>query len=109
MPRLACSVCWKRWAPGNADALAGLNRVALEYRDLASGAYKRGDFPGALAMIERGLQVEPGNSELRQMHGEHEQLLDEARAARTRAAAAQADRDRQSNPIKRAWNNIFGQ
>lgn len=97
------------WAPGNADALAGLNRVALEYRDLASGAYKRGDFPGALAMIERGLQVEPGNSELRQMHGEHEQLLDEARAARTRAAAAQADRDRQSNPIKRAWNNIFGQ
>ena len=97
------------WAPGNADALAGLNRVALEYRDLASGAYKRGDFPGALAMIERGLQVEPGNSELMRMHGEHEQLLDEARAARTRAAAAQADRDRQSNPIKRAWNNIFGQ
>ncbi|MBD9414918.1 protein kinase [Pseudomonas sp. PDM16] len=97
------------WAPGNADALAGLNRVALEYRDLASGAYKRGDFPGALAMIERGLQVEPGNSELMRMRGEHEQLLDEARAARTRAAAAQADRDRQSNPIKRAWNNIFGQ
>ncbi len=97
------------WAPGNADALAGLNRVALEYRDLASAAYKRGDFPGALAMIERGLQVEPGNSELMRMHGEHEQLLDEARAARTRAAAAQAERDRQSNPIKRAWNNIFGQ
>jgi hypothetical protein len=43
------------------------------------------------------------------MRGEHEQLLGEARAARTRAAAAQAERERNSNPIKRAWNNIFGQ
>jgi tetratricopeptide (TPR) repeat protein len=100
------------WAPDNAEALAGLNRVALLYRDLAGAAYRRSDFPGALAMIERGLEVEPQNPELLQMHGEHQQLLDEARAARSRAAAAQAEREqreRNSNPIKRAWNNIFGQ
>jgi tetratricopeptide (TPR) repeat protein len=97
------------WAPDNADALAGLSHVAQLYRDLASAAYRRSDFPGALAMIDRGLEVAPQNAELLQMRGEHEQLLGEARAARTRAAAAQAERERNSNPIKRAWNNIFGQ
>ncbi|WP_373387776.1 protein kinase [Pseudomonas alcaligenes] len=100
------------WAPDNADALAGLNRVALLYRDLAKGAYRRGDFPGALAMIERGLEAEPQNAELLRMHGEHQQLLAEARAASARAAAERAAREeqeRQSNPLKRAWNNIFGQ
>jgi serine/threonine-protein kinase PpkA len=97
------------WAPDNAEALAGLSHVAQLYRDLASSAYRRRDFPGALAMIERGLAVEPQNAELLQMRGEHEQLLGEARAARARAAAAQAEKERNSNPIKRAWNNIFGQ
>jgi serine/threonine-protein kinase PpkA len=97
------------WAPDNAEALAGLGHVAQLYRDLASSAYRRRDFPGALAMIDRGLEVEPQNAELLQMRGEHEQLLGEARAARARAAAAQAEKERNSNPIKRAWNNIFGQ
>ncbi|WP_043309391.1 serine/threonine-protein kinase [Pseudomonas sp. ML96] len=100
------------WAPDNADALAGLNRVALLYRDLARAAYRRGDFPGALAMIERGLQAEPQNPELLQMQGEHQQLLADARAANARAAAdraAREERERNNNPIKRAWNNIFGQ
>jgi len=100
------------WAPDNAEALAGLNRVALQYRDLARAAYRRSDFPGALAMIERGLEAEADNPELLQMRGEHEQLLADARAASARAAAdraARARRERDSNPIKRAWNNLFGQ
>ena len=100
------------WSPDNADALAGLNRVALLYRDLANAAYRRSDFPAALAMIERGLQAEPQNPELLQMQGEHQQLLADARAANARAAAdraAREERERSSNPIKRAWNNIFGQ
>ena len=44
--------------------------------------------------------------------GEHQQLLADARAANARAAAdraAREERERSSNPIKRAWNNIFGQ
>ena len=100
------------WSPDNAEALAGLNRVALLYRDLANAAYRRSDFPAALAMIERGLQAEPQNPELLQMQGEHQQLLAAARAANARAAAdraAREERERSSNPIKRAWNNIFGQ
>lgn len=107
------------WSPNNAEALAGLNRVVLRYRELAGSAYRRGDFPGALAMIERGLEVEPQNGELLRMRGEHQRLLDEARVASARAAAAKVEREPErapepepepdSNPIKRVWNNLFGQ
>lgn len=97
------------WSPDNAEALAGLNRVALRYRELAGSAYRRSDFPGALAMIERGLEAEPQNAELLRMRGEHQRLLDEARVASTRAAATKVERERDSNPIKRVWNNLFGQ
>lgn len=97
------------WSPDNAEALAGLNRVALRYRELAGSAYRRSDFSGALAMIERGLEAEPQNTELLRMRGEHQRLLDEARVASTRAAATKVERERDSNPIKRVWNNLFGQ
>lgn len=97
------------WSPDNAEALAGLNRVAVRYRELAGSAYRRSDFPGALAMIERGLEAEPQNTELLRMRGEHQRLLDEARVASTRAAATKVEHERDSNPIKRVWNNLFGQ
>lgn len=97
------------WAPGNEQALAGLSRVAMLYRDLADASYRRSDFPAALAMIERGLQVEPDNPELLKMRDEHQQLLSSARAAQTRARASEAAREERSNPIKRAWNNLFGE
>lgn len=97
------------WAPGNEQALAGLNRVAMLYRDLANASYRRSDFPAALAMIERGLQVEPQNPELLKMRDEHQQLLSSARAAQNRARANEAAREERSNPIKRAWNNLFGE
>lgn len=117
------------WSPDNAEALAGISRVAQLYRDMASAAYRRGDFPAALAMIQRGLEVEPQNVVLQRMRGEHRKLLSEAREARDRArVAVTADADpepadarenkrtdesrseRESgNPIMRAWNKLFGQ
>lgn len=117
------------WSPDNAEALAGISRVAQLYRDMAAAAYRRGDFPAALAMIQRGLEVEPQNVVLQRMRGEHRKLLSEAREARDRArVAVTADADpepadarenkrtdesrseRESgNPIMRAWNKLFGQ
>lgn len=105
------------WAPGHEQALAGLNRVAMLYRDLANASYRRSDFPAALAMIERGLQVEPENPELLKMRNEHQQLLSSARAAQARASEAAARDQRaaeqraqqEGNPLKRAWNNLFGE
>lgn len=98
------------WAPGHEQATAGLQRVATLYRDMANGAYRRSDFPGALAMIQRGLEVQPDDPELLKMRDEHQQLLSAARATRARSEAARATEARQEgNPIKRAWNNLFGE
>lgn len=117
------------WSPDNAEALAGISRVAQLYRDMAAAAYRRGDFPAALAMIQRGLEVEPQNVVLQRMRGEHRKLLSEAREARDRAQVAvtadagpepadarenkrtdESRSERESgNPIMRAWNKLFGQ
>lgn len=107
------------WVPDQPQALAGLQRIAALFRDQANGAYRRGNFPEALAMIERGLQVQPDDPELLAMQREHRQLLASARAeksARARRAAAtpakatepEPEEAPQENPIKRVWNNLFG-
>jgi len=107
------------WAPDNEQALAGLQRVAGLYREMASAAYRRGDFPAALAMIERGLQVRPDDAQLLAMHEEHQALVSSARAARRTAASRPTPRqeapapapstaENTANPIKRVWNNLFG-
>ncbi|SFB24861.1 serine/threonine-protein kinase [Azotobacter beijerinckii] len=105
------------WMPSNAQALAGLHRIATQYRDLANATYRRKDFPGALEMIERGLQAEPENPELLRMREEHRELLASARAARAaqtrrpvqRAPAPPSEAPSEDgNPIKQAWNNLFG-
>lgn len=98
------------WVPGQEQAQAGLQRVVMLYREQADAAYRRGDFPTALAMIESGLEAQPDDAQLLKMHGEHQQLLSSARAARARAKAAQEGAAKQEkNPIKRVWNNLFGQ
>ncbi|MBB2494833.1 serine/threonine-protein kinase [Aquipseudomonas ullengensis] len=98
------------WVPGQEQAQAGLQRVAMLYRDLANAAYRRTDFPAALAMIERGLEAQPDNAELLKMRGEHQQLLSSARATRARSEATQESAAKQQkNPIQRVWNNLFGQ
>lgn len=107
------------WVPNEPQALAGLQRIVELFRDQANGAYRRGNFPEALAMIERGLQVQPEDPELLAMQREHRQLLASARAeksARARRAAAipakatepEPEEAPQENPIKRVWNNLFG-
>lgn len=107
------------WVPSEPQALAGLQRIVELFRDQANGAYRRGNFPEALAMIERGLQVQPEDPELLAMQREHRQLLASARAeksARARRAAAipakatepEPEEAPQENPIKRVWNNLFG-
>lgn len=100
-------------------ALAGLRQIAGLYREMAAAAYRNGNFPAALEMIERGLQVQADDAELLAMHAEHRALVDSARAAR-RAAASRPPAPRppattasstdatDSNPVKRVWNNLFG-
>lgn len=107
------------WAPDHLQALAGLQRIAGLYRDMAEKAYRRGNFPEALAMIERGLQARPDDPQLLAMQREHRELLLEARAekaARVRRAAiretepepvSEADTAKR-NPIKRVWHSLFG-
>ncbi len=105
------------WAPGHEQAVAGLQRVAMLYRDLANAAYRKGNFPGALAMIDNGLQVEPQHPQLLRMRDEHQALLSSARAAKASQASRPAPRQstqqgqpgqEESNPIKRVWTNLFG-
>lgn len=108
------------WAPGQAQALAGLHEIAQQYREQANAAYRRGNFPAALAMIDNGLLVEPQSAELLQMRSEHQELLSSARAARAAArrnratpheapAAEQAPPPQaQGNLFKRTWHNLFG-
>lgn len=103
------------WSPDNKQAQAGLERVAALYRDMANGAYRRGDFPAALAMIERGLQAQPDDAQLLAMRSEHQALVDSARATQARRPVARAPsaqrsetRSEDSNPVKRVWNNLFG-
>ena len=104
------------WAPGNQAALDGLHRVAMLYRDLARNAYRRGNFPEALTMIERGLEVQPDHAELLAMHEEHQALVDSARAAQAnrssrpvqQRSASSSGQAQDNNPIKRVWNNLFG-
>ena len=97
-------------APDNAQALAGLQKIAEHYRDKASQAYKIGDFPDALQMIQRGLQAQPENVQLLQMQAEHQQLLTSAKAAETerkqRAAAKPAAE--QKNPVVKFFDNLLG-
>ncbi|MNF68124.1 hypothetical protein D3C84_499730 [compost metagenome] len=70
-------------------------------------------------MIERGLQVQPDDAQLQAMHAEHQALVASARASRRTAASRPAPRqeapvaapstaDNTANPIKRVWNNLFG-
>ena len=101
----------------NAEALAGLQQVADLYRDLAKDAYARFNFPLALSMIERGLEVQPEHAELLQMQREHQRLQASARAAKAQRQQQQAQQSKaepepskeEPNTLKRVWNNLFGQ
>ncbi|MOA59617.1 hypothetical protein D3C78_1842850 [compost metagenome] len=66
-------------------------------------------------MIERGLQAQPDDAQLLAMRSEHQALVDSARATQARRPATRAPsaqrgetRSEDSNPVKRVWNNLFG-
>lgn len=99
------------WAPDDARALAGLGRVAQRYADMSEGAYARHDYTQALAMIERGLEVEPHNSALLVRQQEHVRRVAAFEAARR---PPQNTARRPTNPVREVrnsvrelWNGVF--
>ncbi|MGE6791584.1 Serine/threonine protein kinase [Pseudomonas guineae] len=91
--------------PDNLLAMAGINRVAQRYIVQSEAAYKRREFALALALVQQGLEVEPGNEALLQLLDGHEQRVRQAQTARRKPAAAQQPAP--VNPVKRLWNNLF--
>lgn len=108
------------WQADQAEALAGLERLTQHFQDQAALAYRRSNFPLALQMIKQGLEVNPEHPGLKRLLREHQQLLAGARKARQASAAhkpaataesvesPKATEDQPTNPIKRVWNNLFG-
>ncbi|MCY1497525.1 hypothetical protein D9M68_314890 [compost metagenome] len=98
-------------APGNEQALAGLERVAQRFVEHSEEAYARREFALALEYIDAGLQVAPTNPTLLELRAVHEQRVKKAEAARvaaTRQARSQQPRQQEeSNPIKKLWNRLF--
>lgn len=104
------------WAPDDARALDGLQRVAGRYLAMSERAYGRGNFSAALKYLERGLEVQPQHAELLSQYEQHEQRVASAQLARRSAPVAQRSRDgsastvsaaQPSNPVKRLWSRIF--
>ena len=101
-------------APGNAQALAGLNRVALLYAEMSEDAYARRDYDLARAYIKHGLEARPDSPELLELRDRHEQRV-HGSAARPAAppspppsAAQQTDEQaEQPNAFRRLWDRIF--
>ncbi|QEY61980.1 protein kinase [Metapseudomonas lalkuanensis] len=97
-------------APGNEQALAGLERVAQRFVEHSEAAYGRREFALALEYIDAGLQVAPTNPTLLELRAVHEQRVKKAtRASTTRQARPQqqARQQEESNPIKKFWNRLF--
>ncbi|WP_028630166.1 serine/threonine-protein kinase [Metapseudomonas resinovorans] len=97
-------------APGNEQALAGLEKVAQRFVEHSEEAYRRREFALALEYIDAGLQVAPTNPTLLELRAVHEQRVRKAKAARVataRPAKPQARQEEQANPIKKLWNRLF--
>ncbi|NQD91071.1 protein kinase [Pseudomonas sp. CrR25] len=102
-------------APGNAQALAGLNRVALRYAKMSDAAYDRRDYDLARAYIKHGLEARPDSPDLLRLRGRLEGRLRSNRLMRPEAPPPppieeqQADRTppEKPNAFKRLWNSIF--
>jgi tetratricopeptide (TPR) repeat protein len=124
------------WAPDNALAQQGVQRVVQRLVEASEQAYARNDFPQALSVLEQGLDALPDQPELLQRRVAHENRVLAFEAAR-RAAAAKAKARRQEaqlsgnamkpntgasvpskgsaanqaeeprNPIKRLWKRLF--
>lgn len=99
-------------APGNEQALAGLEKVAQRFVEHSEEAYRQREFALALEYIDVGLQVAPTNPTLLELRAVHEQRVRKAKAARVATnrqarPQQQARQQEESNPIKKLWNRIF--
>ncbi len=98
------------WAPGNEQALAGLDQVTQRFIDHSEEAYRSREYGLALEYIEAGLIVAPANETLLKLQAEHEQRVQKAKTARvatSRPAKTQTRQQEQDNPIKKFWNRLF--
>lgn len=84
-------------APGNTQALQGLQQVAGIYLEKANERYRQRQLPAALEMIERGLQVQPDNPTLLALQAEHPAKV----AAAERSARQKAQPTRQDEAVPR--------
>jgi tetratricopeptide (TPR) repeat protein len=102
-------------APGNAQALAGLNQVALLYAEMSEKAYARRDYDLARAYIKHGLEARPDSPELLTLWDQHEQRRRSSQAARPSAPPSPPPAEQQQgsdeaekpNALRRLWNRIF--
>jgi hypothetical protein len=102
-------------APGNTQALDGLDRVALLYGKMSEQAFARRDYDLARAYIKHGLEAYPDNPKLLQLWDRHEQQM-RNRAARPVAPPpaptpteqfSASEEAEKPNAFKRLWRSIF--
>ncbi len=101
-------------APGHAQALAGLNQVALLYAGMSETAYAKGDHDLARAYIKHGLEARPDSPELLTLRDQHEQRSRNGQTPRPAAPAPPAPEQppastepTEPNAFKRLWNRLF--
>ena len=105
--------------PDNAQAIEGLQTLAMQYRDKATQAYQRLAFAEALDLINAGLQVQPNDPELLRMRREHLQLKASNKAAVAESKKREAARQNADNPpakreesildkLENTWDGLFG-
>lgn len=87
---------------GNAEALAGMQKIAQRYNALAWGAYRSGSFDRADLFVNRGLRVDPKNRDLLAMQARVGNAVTEREAAARARAEAQARAVRESERARRA-------
>lgn len=102
-------------APGNAEALAGLNQVALIYADLSKKAYARGDYDLARAYSKHGLEAYPDSPELLALRDQQQKRGRSSPEPRPAPPAAPPIEEPQPvieepakpSAIRRIWNRLF--
>ncbi len=86
----------------NAEALAGMQKIAQRYNALAWGALRSKSYDRANLFVDRGLRVQPDDRELLAMRNRVGDAVAQARAAADARAEAQARAVRESERARQA-------
>ena len=87
-------------SPDNAAAKTGYKRIADRYADLATSHLSKGNETKSLAMIEKGLNLDPGNTELLKLKDSITQARKSAEARKGRVTSLLRKADNQFNSMK---------